>query len=344
MSHDLRASLNEAHAALERGDLNGALKVLDIASKAGVAADDPNFLHLQGLVAWAQGDADAAVANFTAALETEPDDPQVYIEAGELFADLMDFDAAEDVLRKLLERGELEPEPAAEAYLLLAQVRLAHEDPDPEESLELLDEVDPELRADPAWISMRAAALSELDRHAESIELLVAAVEREADEGSASELLYQLGLTQRQAGDDAAGTETLLELRRRDVAAVGVAADSPVPAEERDDLVRRLEEVLESLPDQILKLLATAPIAIQRWVGEDHIRAGADPRAAIYFEGTPAPDDDADGEAKLEGIVVFRDMLAASIDDDDELDDAMVEAIVEELDRFYDIDGLVPGM
>lgn len=350
MSDELAQTLERAFAALEIGDLDSVRRFADAARKAGIAGDSPDFLQLQALVAWAEGELDEAQGLFEQAIEQNPTDPRVYIEAAELAADLMDFDAAEDVLRSLLEREdvELDTETAAETYLLLAQARLAHEDDDPEEALELLDEIDASLRGDPAWVSVRAAALGALGRHEEAVAELERGIAGLGDEDplSAGELRYQLGLAHRALGNEDAATEVLLDLRRRDLAAFGVDPEAPLSTEERDDLRRLVEEVLESLPDPILKLVATAPIHVRRWISEDQVKAGADLRTPVLFEGQPAGGSDEDDaeEPKLEGIIVFRDMLLAEIDEDEELADAIVEGLVEELDRFYDIEGLIPGI
>ncbi|MCA9695921.1 MAG: metallopeptidase family protein, partial [Myxococcales bacterium] len=74
---------------------------------------------------------------------------------------------------------------------------------------------------------------------------------------------------------------------------------------------------------------------------------GADPRTPVLFEGTPAEEEDAGEEleeGKLDGIILFRDMLVAEIESDEEIAAVIAEALVEELERFFDIDGLVPGI
>ncbi|WP_086001847.1 tetratricopeptide repeat protein [Plesiocystis pacifica] len=343
MSADLDATVDQARAALEQGDFEGAQRLLEAAATGGANMEDPRLLHLGALLAWAGGDIDEAVSSFERALAAKPVEPRLYVDAGELYADMMNFDDAEDVLRTALEREDLElnKEDRAEVLLLLAQTRLAHLDADPEEALELLDQIDPSLHTDPAWVSVRAAALAGLGRAEEGEGLLAGAVERETDPEAGAELLYQLGLAQRATGKVDAAVESWLALRRRDLAQLEVDADAELEADERDDLQRQLEDVLESLPDPVLKLVATAPIRVERWVSEAMIRGGYDPRSAVIFEGRPSTDDAA---AELQGIVLFRDMIVAEIDSDEEIADAIVESLVNELDRFFDIEGLVPGV
>ncbi|MCA9700711.1 MAG: tetratricopeptide repeat protein, partial [Myxococcales bacterium] len=206
MNQDLSTTLARAFTALEAGDFDAVAAAVAAAREAGMDPDNANLLHLEALLAWATGEIDEAAGLFERALESKPDNPRIYIECAELQADLMDFDTCEHVLRSLLERDDLElgVELTAETLLLLAQSRLSHQDPDPDEALELLDQIDESIHDDPAWISVRAAALMGLERNDEGIALLAAAVEREDDAEAGSELLYQLGIAHRELGDEAA--------------------------------------------------------------------------------------------------------------------------------------------
>ncbi len=338
MSKDVAAIFEQGLLALDDDDIDGARKVLASARKAGVGDDDPRYLHLQGMIAWAEGELDDAAGLLEQAVDAGSDDPHVYLDAGELLAQVEEFDAAEAVLRKLLEREDLDTETAAEALVLLAQTRLDHFDADPEEALELLDQVDASLQTDPGYVSLRAAALLQMDRFDEGIGLLEQALAREDD----VELRYQLGLACRAHGDEARGTAALLRVRAADLAAFGSEPKEPIPNEEIEDLRRRVEDVIDTLPDPVLARIASAPIRVQRWIDEDHVRAGVDPRSAVAFEGTPA--DTASEGGELTGITVFRDVLIEQIDDDDEISDLLALGILEELSRFFKIEDLELGL
>lgn len=344
MDADLTAQLEAAHGELDNGNIGAVRAAIDAALSGGADASDVRLLHLQAKHAWASDEFDDAVVLFERAIEGRPADPRVYIDAGELFADLLDFDGAEDVLRSLLEREdiELDVEQAAEAKLLLAQARLSHIDGDPEEALELLDEIDASVHGDPAWLCVRAAALGALDRHGEAISMLTLAVDNEDDFDNRSELLYQLGLAHRAAGDEAKAVACLLEVRAQDISVAEAQVDVPIPADESEDLRRQLESLLETLPDPILKQIGTVPIRVERWVSEAQIRAGVDPRSALVFEGQPATPEGG-GAAKADALVLFRDMIVASIETDDEIEDVLIEGMLDELSRFFDIEGLIPG-
>ncbi|NJK32883.1 MAG: hypothetical protein HC927_11015, partial [Deltaproteobacteria bacterium] len=122
----------------------------------------------------------------------------------------------------------------------------------------------------------------------------------------------------------------------------GSDPSASIPADEVEDLRRRLEDVIDTLPDPVLARIASAPIHVQRWVSEDHVRQGVDPRSAIAFEGRPAQAEG--GEAELTAIVVFRDVLIEQIDDDDEISDLLAIGILEELARFFKIEDLELGL
>jgi tetratricopeptide (TPR) repeat protein len=338
MSTDVAAIFEKAFAALEDGETEQATNLLEEAMRAGVAVDDPRYLHLQGLIAWSEGDIDDAAMLLEQAVDAGPDDPRIYLDAGELLADLEELDAAENVFRRLLERTDLSVETTGEALMLLAQVRLDHTDSDPEEALELLDKVDASLQQDPAYISLRAATLLNKGDVDAALQLLEQAIAREDD----VELRYQLGLACRAHGREEQALAALLAVREHDLREVGGDSDLPIPSDEIEDLRRRTEDVIDTLPDPILGLVASASIRVQRWIDEAHVRAGIDPRSAIAFDGTPATAEGA-GDGELLGIVVFRDVLVDQIDDDDDIADALALGVLEELTRFFKLENLELG-
>ena len=338
MSKDVAAIFEQAFAALEDGETEQATASLEAVKKAGVAIDDPRYLHLQGLIAWAEGEVDDAAMLLEQAVDAGPSDSRIYLDAGELLADLDELDAAEGVFRRLLAREDLAVETRGEALMLLAQVRLDHFDSDPEEALELLDQVDATLQQEPSYISLRSAALLHKGDVDQAIALLEQALEREDD----VEIRYQLGLACRGHGREEQGTAALLLVREHDLRESGGDSTTPIPNDEIEDLRRRTEDVIDTLPDPILTLVAAGPIRVQRWIDEVHVRAGVDPRSAVAFEGTPTSKEDS-GDGVLSGIVVFRDVLVDQIDDDDDIADALALGLLEELSRFFKLENLELG-
>jgi predicted Zn-dependent protease with MMP-like domain len=95
--------------------------------------------------------------------------------------------------------------------------------------------------------------------------------------------------------------------------------------------------VLEELPEPVLKLLANAPITVQARPTAKQVGSGADPRSVVTFVGRPQTDD---GDARLDGIIIMRDFLLDEIDDDDDIPELMIVSIIDELRRFFRLEGL----
>ena len=118
-----------------------------------------------------------------------------------------------------------------------------------------------------------------------------------------------------------------------------IDASKPVDGDEVEDLRRRVEDVLDTLPDAVMAKVASASIRVERWVSESEIRVGVDPRAPLAFVGEPGDD----GEGQVDAIIVYRDALVAQIEDDDEIFDIITLGLVEEFGRFFDLE-LIPGV
>ncbi|HLT38070.1 MAG TPA: hypothetical protein VK034_17410, partial [Enhygromyxa sp.] len=317
----------------------------DQAAEAGVDEDDPRLAHLRFMITWLDersGEdeleelfADAGdLLDAALALNNGDQAARIVIDVTDALAQAGEFDDAEHALRALIEREDVDAEAQGAACLMRAQILLEHHE-DPDEALTILESAPALLRRDPGYLILRAATLLDLDRGDEAIELLAEALADNDD----VELHYQLGLALRDLGREGEALEHLLEVRRRDMADYTVAVDDPVPADEVEDLRRRLEEVLETLPDPVMNKVASAPIRVERWVSEAAVRAGADPRGSLVFEGEAGDD----GEGQVDALVIYRDALIAQIEDDDEIPDVITLGLVEEFHRFFGLE-LIPGM
>lgn len=338
MSKDVGAIFERAFAALEAGDTDKAEASLEAAKRAGVAESDPRYMHIEALICLANGDIEDAAELLQQAVAAKPDDLRIYLDAGELLADLDELDEAEAIFRDLLARDDLGPETRTECTMLLAQIRLDHLDSDPDEALELLEQVPAEHRNDPGYVSLRAATLLAMGQ----IEAGIAALEAALAKADDVELRYQLGLALRAQGREEQALRELLAVRANDMREAKSTGKGKVPSEEVEDLRRRVEDVLDTLPDPILPLVASAPIDAKRWIGEDHVAAGVDPRSVIAFEGKPAAKE-GDEDARLDAIIVFRDMIVDQIDDDEDIADALALGLLEELTRFFKLENLELG-
>jgi tetratricopeptide (TPR) repeat protein len=330
-------------AAIEADDFEGLQAAAADANKP--ASDDPRARYLHFMSIWLDESAeeeqlDELFAEASEIIEAASKHEDVSA-AGRIVLDLADVlldseevDEAEHAVRELLERGDLDERTAAEARLLQAQILMDfHEDV--EEALVQLDGVAPAMRERPGYVSLRAAVLLELGRDDDAVGLLREAIGREDD----TELRYQLGMILRQLGRADEALEHMLAVRKRDLERNEVDPNEPVPSDEAADLGRYLEDVLDSLPEPVMERVASAAIRVERWVSEAAVRNGADPRSGLAFEGTPARDDD---DGKVDSMVIYRDAIVAQIDADEEIPSLLAMNLVEEVDRFFDLE-LFPG-
>lgn len=334
-----------AYEALGSEDFATVHAAMENAVKAGVSEDDPRYRYLQFMIGWLDESASeeqlaallensGALIDDAVALADSSEAARITLDLADLLAQYGELDDVEHALRTLLERSDISPEADGEARMLRATILLdAHDDP--EEALAILDGAHPSLHADADYVGLRAAVLADLERGEEAIELLRSTIGNPYD----TELRYQLGFVLRENDRDDEALEHMLEVRRRDLAEHAVELDSPVASEEVEDLRRRMEDVLDTLPDAVMARIAAATIRVERWPSEAVVRAGADPRTVVAFEGEPASDDQ---EGLVSALIIYRDALIAHIEDDEEIADALALALVEEVDRFFDLE-LVAG-
>jgi thioredoxin-like negative regulator of GroEL/predicted Zn-dependent protease with MMP-like domain len=336
------------YEALEAEDLDGVRSAMDQALAAGVADDDARLGYLRFMSAWLdeassqdeleQLFADAAeVIEGALKLTDGAEAARIALDLADLLAQAGEFDDAEHALRALCEREDVAAESRGNAAMLRASILLDHHE-DPEEALAILDAAPASLRSEPGYLSLRAATLLDLDRGEEAITSLEAALKTNDD----VELRYQLGVALRETGREEDALVQLFAVRKHDLANYEIDADQPVDDDEVEDLRRRVEDVLDTLPDPVIARVASATIRIERWASEAAIRAGTDPRTPVSFEGKLA--DEAGGEeGSVDALIVYRDAIVAQIDDDEEILDVIAMGLVEEFDRFFDLE-LIPGM
>lgn len=339
MSSGIDAILERGKNAIEAEDLDAAKKAADEAVRVA-GEGHAGVLHLLGLVAWLDDDLEHAAGYLMQAADTSPDDPLVYLDTAELLASGDEPDEAEAVLRALLDKATFTEEQGDEARMLLAQIRL--DDDDADEALELLDQVTA-LKEHAYFRSTRGAVLLAMGRTADAVAELQGAVEAEADD---ADLRYQLGLTLHAAGDESQAREMMLEVLRLDeterkeaAEEAGEALAEPSYAQVQD-LRTRFEDVLEDLPEPLLRKVAGAPITVQAGPTEQQVREGIDPRAVVAFEGTPVTRDE-DGEGELTRIVLMRDLLLDEIADDEDIPEVFIDHMLVEMRRFFRMEELV---
>ncbi|MCA9659699.1 MAG: tetratricopeptide repeat protein [Myxococcales bacterium] len=337
MDQDLDTVIRRGLDAVDAGDIQTALDAVDEAAKH-VGENHVRVLHLNGMIAWAEGRVENAAGYLMQAVDLGSELPEIYLDCAEcLFIHGDDLDEAEAVVRALLERDGVEEAARDEGRLLLAQIRL--DDDDPDEALELLERVTPDMQGHPAYLSTYGAVMLASGRGDEAVKALEKAVAAAPED---PDFHYQLGLTREAVGDREGAAAAMLKVLELDSAAAEAAAAEEAEAGEepveltdvvKRELVRAFEEVLEEIPDKVLRLLAEAPVSVQRRATPAQVRGGVNPRVAVAFVGAPKTDD---AEAELEGIVIMYDLLMIMIDDDDEIPEVFIVGIIDELRRFFD--------
>jgi Flp pilus assembly protein TadD len=316
-------------AALDEGDVETARKYLHQARERG--ENDVRVLHLSGMVAWAQGEMEHATGFLLQAVDGEPNRPEIYLDCAECLLDLGEIEEAEVQVRNALRLEQLGEERADEAQLLLAQIRLA--DDDPNGALTSLENISTGLQNHSAVLGTRGAALLMLDRAGEAIAVLEEAV---ADQAEDSDLRYQLAIALEAGGKLEAGREQMLKVLELDQAEAkdeGTLLEPPNSVES-DAWRERLEQLISEMPAPLLELVANAPITVQGRATADQVRNGVNPRSGVCFLGTPKTEAHA---AELRGIAIMRDIVAeeADTDDDDDVEAALFEALVDEIRYFF---------
>ncbi len=329
----LDAIVDRGLAAVDDGDLNTAENALEEASRIG-GENHVRVLHLAGMVVWAQGRLDQAAGYLMQAVDAAPEDPQIYLDCAEcLLIHDQDPDEAEAAARAVLRLPGASSAATDQARLLLAQIRLA--DGDAEEAFEMLEGITEDRKGDSAYLSTFGFVLMSTDRPREAADVLRRATEVDPED---ADVHYWYAQALEAVGDIEASRAEMLKVLALDTEA---SADlEPVSAEVAEDLREQFEALLEELPDPVLKLVASAPISVQARPTVEQVRAGADPRGLVSFVGRPQTDD---ADARLDSIVLMRDVLLDEIEGDDDIPDRLLDGLADELRRFFRLEGLEVG-
>ena len=151
-------------------------------------------------------------------------------------------------------------------------LQLRIDDDDPDEALEVLDEIADELRTHSAYLCTLGAALLGADRTEEAVEVLERAAASEPDD---PEYTYQLAVALDAAGHQEKSVQKMLRVLELDTRDAG-GLEEPSAADV-DTLKSTMEDVLEDLPDPLLKLVASAPIIVQARATEEQVKKGVNP-------------------------------------------------------------------
>ena len=336
-TQSIDAIVDRGLEAVEKDNLETAQQLLEEATKLG-GENHVRVLHLTGMLAWAEGRPEHAAGYLMQAADAGSEDPNIYLDCAEcLLLHDQDLDEAEAAARTVLRLTDAGQDAQDQARLLLSQIRLADDDTD--EALEMLDGISDARKQDPVYLSTYGFVLMNAGRDEEAVRALRQAVEADPDD---PDVHYWLGQALESTGDITAARDSMLRVLELDEADHDEEGHEhePLSAEIEEDLRSQFEGVIEELPEPVLKLLATAPISVQARPTVEQVGNGADPRSVVTFVGRPQTDDD---EARLEGIVIMRDFLLDEISDDDDIPELMIVSIIDELRRFFRLEGLEMG-
>jgi tetratricopeptide (TPR) repeat protein len=178
-------------------------------------------------------------------------------------------------------------------------------------------------------VSTKAAALLEQGNGEAAIHLWEQAA---ADPEAASDpdVHYQLGICYALTGR---GEQAVAAMTR--VIELDTEGDDyePLEADEADGLRSILEEVLEGIPEPLLKRVATVPIEVQTRPRPEQVAGGVDPRAFVAFDGDAA-------SQKLRALVVMRNVLLDELEDEEQLPEALISGLIDEFRRFFGVEEL----
>lgn len=323
---DVDELLDRGLRADEEQNLDLAERIVDEAGSR-LGENHPRVLHLAGRVAWAHGDVERALGFFQQATDQSPGRAEIHIDCARCLLLMGEADdQAEEQVRIALDLPDIDALQEGDAKVLLSRVRL--DDDDAEEALEVLESIPQALKTHALYLSALADVYIELDRGDEAVAAIEGALAAEPDD---PDLHYQLGLVRQSGGDLEGGATAMLRVLELEAALRGKTSD-PTTAE-ITELCSRMEQAIAELPDPLMAYVANAPINVVRHASADEVREGADPRAGVYFTGTPKLED---SDAALRSIVIARDVLLDEVDDDDELDEALLIGLVSELADFFD--------
>jgi tetratricopeptide (TPR) repeat protein len=327
---DVDGLVDRGLQAVDDGELEAAESLLDDA-RGLVGENHPRTLHLAGMLAWAKGDLERANGYLLQAADTGNDRADIQLDCAECLFAGDEIDEAEAQVRSALALPGITRGQTDDGRLLLAQIRLAADDA--EEALEVLGEIDKSLHGHAAYLSTRGAAQLASGKLDKAIADFEGALVQEPDD---ADLHYQVGLAYRAGEQRDKSSASMLRVLELDAAEDGPTAEPSFA--EVQELRTRLEDVLEQLPDPLLRLLANAPITVQARATTEQVKAGLDPRSAVCFTGTAKEGDE---EAELTGIVVMRDLLPPEPEDEEELETELFYGLMDELQGFFGRDDLV---
>jgi len=326
----LERQLARGFECLDDGDLQGAAAALDQARR--IDRRDPDVIGLEGAIAAARGDGEAALAAFERLVEARPDDAMPLINVAMIHLHSRDdavaaldwvgrgLDLADD--DDALTQGVMVK---AEALIVLGgDGRLA-------EARATLGELASSVIDDGELALPLAELWLDADDPARALELATRAA---AIPELAPDALHLLGSIHDVRGDAAARAAAWREVRRLDL-------ELPAPpwslTPEAFDQVAHA--ALAELPARARELLGNTPILVELAPSDELIDDGVDPRLLGLFSGPPLPEHaSVGGPPELTTIHLFQRNLEATAVDDDDLAEQIRITVLHETAHFFGLE------
>jgi predicted Zn-dependent protease with MMP-like domain len=332
------AHLDRAWELLDRGDVTGAATAADSAARHAPSA--PELLTLQGAIAAACGDTDAALEHYAAAMEADPDYASPLLQTAELY--LYSLDDPERALELVRRARDLvnEDDELADAVLLTAEAELAldHREAAANELDELngvsIDE--PTLHCRAGQLSLDLDLLDGAARHFRA----AIGLDRELPDAH-----HGLGLVCEARGDGAGMRKAWLQTRKYDLQSP--RAPWHVSESEFENIA---EAAFASLPDEVKQHLHNVPILICDYPSIEIVAEGNDPRMLGFFTGIPLGEKSnvGGGQVQPDCVFLYQRNIENACRSGDDLEHEIHVTLWHETAHFFgleddDLDGLGLG-
>jgi predicted Zn-dependent protease with MMP-like domain len=326
----LELLIDRGFTCLDAGDLEGAGSALEKAQR--IDRRHPEVIGLEGSIAGARGDGDAALAAFEQLVARYPDEAMPLINVAQIHLNARnDPTAAIALADRGLELAEDEDAliqgilvKAGALIMLGGDARLAQaRDTLGELASSVIDDAELALPLAVLWFDAGDPDRAlELTGRAAKIPDLVA------------DALHLAGAIHDARGDAAARTAAWREVSRLD-------GELPAPTWSltADAFDRLAHDALAELPARARELLGNTPILVEPVPSDELVADGVDPRLLGLFSGPALPDHSSvGGGPELTTIHLFQRNLEASALDDEDLADQIRITVLHETAHFFGLD------
>jgi predicted Zn-dependent protease with MMP-like domain len=317
--------LDKAYDAIDRRAFNEAIRWCKKAAAEDPSA--PEAHNARGEALDAAGMWEEALEAFDRALERDPEFVDALLNKAEILGDRQE--TAEQALplcdeaERITREGEDESLLAEVHYLrgnaLQTLFRFEEALPEYERALSLSPD-------QPDYLLEKGSTLYNLLEYERAEECLAAALELDPESADAH---YVMGLLLEKTDRDAQAQEELAAATRIDPTRY-----PPVLRVPRERFAARVEEALESLPEEFARHLANVAVLIEDVPEREHLRdLGLDPQLLAVFEG--APQSEPSGNRLPARITLYQRNLEKICLDEEELREQISITVMHEVGHYF---------